>query len=143
MELATSRLAGVFLERHATRQGRGDIWFAATAVEAQRRAIALVDFLIDKTRFLDRLHDQLNERQKKALLRMPREGADGFEDGLSAGKYASITGAAPATATRDLADLVAKRALVRAGERRHTRYEIAIPLRPVSPVAIDARGNLK
>ena len=118
-------------------------WFAATAVEAQRRAIALVDFLIDKTRFLDRLRDQLNERQKKALLRMLREGADGFEGGLSAGKYAGITGAAPATATRDLADLVAKRALVRAGERRHTRYEIAIPLRPVAPVAIDERGNLK
>ncbi|MDP2240705.1 MAG: Fic family protein [Burkholderiales bacterium] len=118
-------------------------WFAATAIEAQRRSIALVDFLIDKTRLLDRLRDQLNERQKKALLRMLREGPQGFEGGLSAGKYAGITGASPATATRDLADLVAKHALVRSGEQRHTRYEIAIPLRPVSPVAIDEHGNLK
>lgn len=118
-------------------------WFAATAIEAQRRAIALVDFLIDKTRFLDRLRDQLNERQKKALLRMLREGPEGFEGGLSAGKYAGITGASPATATRDLADLVAKHALVRAGERRHARYDIAIPLHAVSPVAIDGHGNLK
>ena len=118
-------------------------WFAATTVEAQRRAIAMVDFLLDKTRFLDRLRDQLNERQKKALLRMLREGPEGFEGGLSAGKYAGITGASPATATRDLADLVAKRALARAGERRHARYEIAIPLRPVAPVVIDERGNLK
>jgi Fic family protein len=61
-------------------------WFAATVIEAQRRSIALVDFLIDKTRFLDRLRDQINERQKKALLRMLREGPEGFEGGLSAGK---------------------------------------------------------
>ncbi len=118
-------------------------WFAATAIEAQRRSITLVDFLIDKTRLLDRLRDQINERQKKALLRMLREGPKGFEGGLSAGKYASITGASPATATRDLADLVAKHALVRSGEQRHTRYAIAIPLRPVLPVAIDEHGNVK
>ncbi len=118
-------------------------WFAATVVEAQRRSIAMVDFLIDKTRLLDRLRDQLNERQKKALLRMLREGPEGFEGGLSAGKYASITGASPATATRDLADLVAKHALVRSGEQRHTRYAIAIPLRPVLPVATDEHGNVR
>ena len=119
------------------------IWFAATVIEAQRRSITLVDFLIDKTRLLDRLRDQLNERQKKALLRMLHEGPKGFEGALSAGKYASITGASPATATRDLADLVARRALVRTGQQRHTRYAIAIPLRPVLPVAIDEHGNLE
>ena len=118
-------------------------WFAATVIEAQRRSIALVDFLVDKTRFLDRLRDQINERQKKALLRMLREGPEGFEGGLSAGKYASITGASPATATRDLADLVAKHALVRSGEQRHTRYAIAIPLHPVPPVVVDEHGKLK
>jgi len=118
-------------------------WFAAAAIEAQRRSIAMVDFLIDKTRLLDGLRDQLNERQKKALLRVLREGPEGFEGGLSAGKYSGITGASPATATRDLAGLVAKHALVRSGEQRHTRYKIAIPLRPVLPVVIDEHGNLK
>ncbi len=54
----------------------------------------------------------------------------------------SITGASPATATRDLADLVAKNALVRAGERRHTHYTLAIPLRLVASVAIDGHGNV-
>jgi len=118
-------------------------WFAATVIEAQRRSIARVDFLMDKTRLLDRLRDQLNERQKMALLQMLREGPEGFEGALSAGKYASITGASPATATRDLADLVARHALLRSGAQRHTRYEIAIPLRPVLPVVIDEHGNLK
>lgn len=116
-------------------------WFAATAIEAQRRAIARVEFLIDKTRLFDRLRDQLNDRQQKALLRMLREGPDGFKGGLSASKYIGITGASPATATRDLADLVAKHALVRAGERRHARYRIGIPLRPVPPVTLDEHGE--
>jgi Fic family protein len=111
-------------------------WFAATAIEAQRRTIAHVEFLIDKTRLLDRLRGQFNGRQEKALLRMLREGPEGFKGGLSAGKYAGITGASPATTTRDLADMVAKGALIRVGERRHARYHIAIPLRPVSRVVI-------
>ena len=118
------------------------VWFAETAIEAQRRAIALVDFLIDKTRLLDRLRDQLNVRQEKALLRMLREGPDGFEGGLTAGKYASITRASSATATRDLAGLVDLGALMRTGERRHACYEIAIPLRPVTPVKLDKDGNV-
>lgn len=108
-------------------------WFAATASEAQRRTNARVEFLIDKTRLLDRLRGQLNDRQERALLRMLREGPEGFKGGLSAGNYVSITGASPATTTRDLADMVAKGALIRVGERRHARYHIAIPSPSVSP----------
>jgi Fic family protein len=75
------------------------MWFAGVAIEAQRRTIALVEFLIDKTKLLDHLKGQLNERQEKALLRMFREGPEGFRGGLTAGKYGTITGASPATAT--------------------------------------------
>ncbi|NOT13850.1 MAG: hypothetical protein HOP23_18845 [Methylococcaceae bacterium] len=42
--------------------------------------------------------------------------------GLSAEKYLGITGTTRPTATRDLQDLVSKRALTRTGERKHTRY---------------------
>src|SRR6185437_3957567 len=59
------------------------MWFAGVAIEAQRRTIALVEFLIDKTKLLDRLKGQLNARQEKALLRMFREGPEGFRGGLS------------------------------------------------------------
>ncbi len=100
-------------------------WFAETAIEAQRRTVARVEFLIEMTRLLDRLRGQLNDRQEKALLRMLREGPEGFEGGLSAANYIAITGASPATATRDLAGMVEKGALVRVGERRHARYHIA------------------
>jgi Fic family protein len=82
-------------------------WFAGVAIEAQRRTIAMVEFLIDKTKLLDRVKGQLNARQEKALLRMFRESPGGFRGGLTAGKYSTITGTSPATTTRDLADLVA------------------------------------
>ncbi len=97
-------------------------WFAEIALEAQLRTIAQVEFPIAKTKLLDRLRGHINERQEKALLRMFREGPEGFQGGLSAGNYATITGASPATTTRDLADLTEKGALVRTGERRHARY---------------------
>jgi len=118
------------------------MWFAGVAIEAQHRTVALVEFLIDKTRLLDRLKGQLNARQEKALLRMFREGPEGFKGGLSAGKYSTLTGASPATTTRDLADLAEKGALVREGERRYARYRLSVPLRPVSPVIINDRGEL-
>lgn len=101
-------------------------WFAETAIEAQRQALAGIGFLLGKARLLDGLRGQLNVRQEKALLRMFREGPQGFQGGLSAGKYAGITGASPATTTRDLADLVTKGALTRKGELRHARYYLAL-----------------
>jgi Fic family protein len=95
-------------------------------IEAQARTITRIRFLIDKTRLLDRLRGQINERQEKALLRMFREGPDGFAGGLSAGNYRTITDASLATATRDLNDLIDKGALIRTGERRYARYRLAV-----------------
>ena len=59
------------------------------------------------------------------MLRIFREGPDGFEGGLSAGNYRTITGASLATATRDLNDLIEKGALIRTGERRYARCHLA------------------
>ncbi|HEY1210497.1 MAG TPA: Fic family protein [Terracidiphilus sp.] len=101
-------------------------WFADIAIEAQHRIITQVEFLIAKTKLLDRLRDKINMRQQKALLRMMKEGPEGFKGGLSAGNYATITGATPATTTRDLTDLVEKGALIRTGERKHARYALKL-----------------
>ena len=73
---------------------------------------------------------------------MLEAGPDGFEEGLSARNYIAITGAAPATATRDLADLVSKGALIRTGNGRYARYHVAIPLRPVPHLEVDALGRI-
>lgn len=117
-------------------------WFAGIALEAQQRTMAQVDFLLDKAKLFDRFRDALNDRQRAALLRMFRAGPEGFEGGLSAGNYARIAKTSPATATRDLAEMVERGALTRTGEKRHTRYHLPIPLRPVPRVSIDADGNI-
>lgn len=98
------------------------LWFADTVLEAQLYTQRWIDFLITKTKLFDTLRGKINPRQEKALLRMMREGPDGFEGGLSAGNYTTITGAPPATARRDLTELVELGALVRTGERKGTRY---------------------
>ena len=80
--------------------------------------------MIAKAKLLERLRGRINERQQKALLRMFREGPDGFKGGLSAGNYSTITGASPATTTRDLVGLTDKGALIRTGEHKHARYSL-------------------
>jgi Fic family protein len=102
-------------------------YFAETILAAQRNTIKRLDFYVAKAKLHEKLRGHLNERQEKAIARMFREGIDGFKGGLSAENYISITKSSRATATRDLQDLVAKGALTRTGELRHTRYQLNIP----------------
>src|SRR5208337_655390 len=117
-------------------------WFAGVTIEAQGRTLALIEFLIEKAKLFDRLKGQLNDRQQKSLLRMFKEGPEGFKGGLSAGKYSTITRASPSTATRDLVDLTEKGAIVRKGERKHARYNLSVPLKPVRHVTVSENGEL-
>ena len=118
-------------------------WFAGTIIEAQRRTLALIEFLIDKTKLLDRIRGQLNDRQEKALLRMFREGPEGFQGGMSAKKYSTIAETPPATTTRDLTGLVEVGALIRSGELKHTRYALNIPVSNLPDISIDESGKLR
>ena len=103
------------------------VWFADVVLEAQRWTERRLIRMIEQARLFDRLRGRLNPRQEKALRRLFRTEPDGFEGGLSAANYRSITGAPASTATRDLADLVGKGALRRTGDRRHTRYWLELP----------------
>lgn len=97
-------------------------FFGAMVLEAQEQSLRRIGFLVEKSKFSERYRGQLNERQEKVLLRVFREGVDGFEGGLSSKNHISITGCSPATATRDLAKLVELGALVRTGELKNARY---------------------
>lgn len=116
------------LERNNRDQDITDwqLYFANTVLEAQDTTMKRVEFYLAKAKFYEKMKDQLNARQDKAIARMFREGIDGFKGGMSADNYITITGASRATATRDLQDLVAKGVLARTGERRHTRYHLSI-----------------
>jgi Fic family protein len=101
-------------------------YFVETVNLAQKRSIALVEFIIDKTKLYERVKNSLNERQEKLLERMFREGPDGFQGGLNVKNYISITSTSRATATRDLQDLVEKGALYKTGELKGTRYYLKL-----------------
>jgi len=112
------------------------LWFAAKAIEAQRRALQQVEFVLAKARTMDGLRGKLNFRQERALLRMFAAGPGGFVGGLSAANYMTITGAPSATTTRDLAALVGLGALLRTGEHKATRYQLNIATDELQPIDI-------
>ncbi|MFQ5345601.1 MAG: Fic family protein [Mariprofundus sp.] len=97
-------------------------YFSKAALDAIAHSQKLVRFVVEKARLFDRVREQINERQKKALFRMFSEGMDGFEGGMSAKNYMKITGAPIATTTRDLQSLVELGAMVKTGRLKGTRY---------------------
>jgi Fic family protein len=101
-------------------------YFANTILDAQNSTIRRVEFYVAKAKLYQRLRGKLNERQDKVIARMFQEGIDGFKGGLSAENYIGISKTSRATATRDLQDLVAKGALTKTGELRHTRYRLKL-----------------
>ena len=112
---------------------RGDLdatpwlrWFLTQVEAAANSSEQTVQGVLVKARFWMR-HSQktLNERQKKVLNVLLDAGPDGFAGGMTNKKYAHLTGASPATAQRDLAQLVETRCLVLVGAGRGARYELA------------------
>ncbi len=102
------------------------VFFADVILQAQEESLNLLHFIIEKSKLLTQVSGRLNQRQEKVLLRMCREGPNGFQGGLSAEKYIIITGASKATATRDLSELVTLGALFKTGELRYSRYWLNI-----------------
>ncbi len=99
-------------------------YFVDITITAQEQARDLVDFILQKTRFFDHYKNQLNDRHLKVIKRMLDAGPDGFEGGINATKYGSLTKVSKATATRDLQHLSDIKALVVQGGGRSTRYVI-------------------
>ena len=104
------------------------LYFSKIIIEAQKNTEKRVDFLISKTKIFDSLKGKINLRQEKVLLRMFKEGIDGFKGGLSANNYISITNTTTATASRDLRNLVNYEVLKRKGKLKYTRYYLNLSL---------------
>ncbi len=97
-------------------------YFCETVLKAQEYTQRMIKFIIEKGKFYRRYDGQFNERQQKVVERIFNEGIHGFKGGLSAKNYASITGAASATTTRDLRKMVEMGAFRKIGELKSTRY---------------------
>ncbi|MGN7720312.1 Fic family protein [Chitinophaga sp. 22620] len=102
-------------------------YFAMVIIEAQKDAKSMVQFILKKARFFDRYKDQLNSRQLKAVNKMLDAGEEGFEGGMTARKYISITQTSKPTATRDLQHLHEIGAFTQEGAGRSVKYHLNIP----------------
>jgi Fic family protein len=91
-------------------------YFVQTTLAAQTEAEVQVEFTLKKAKFFDQYRDQLNERQLTVVRRMLEEGPTGFEGGMNARKYTSITKTSKATATRDMQQLLEIGAFIRTGK---------------------------
>ena len=83
-----------------------------------------------KTQYWSILHEEhpkLTASQKKVLNKLYDAGPGGYSGGMSTEKYVAIAGVSRATAYRELTDLVDAGLLLRTGQGRGTRYEIAAP----------------
>jgi len=100
-------------------------YFADTVIKAQAIAREEVDFVLAKARFYEAYGDQLNDRQVRMVARVFAEGRKGFEGGITTKKYEAITRCPNRTASRDLADLLARGIITRLpGAGRTTRYAL-------------------
>lgn len=111
-------------------------WFGARVVESLDDTMAVIRYVVEKTRFWQRAEQEsLNSRQEKLIRRMLGDDAPRFEDGINAGKYANLTRCSKATATRDLQDLVAKGLLVPVHSKgRHARYRLGWGNEPLATI---------
>lgn len=101
-------------------------YFVRTCLDAQTETEAQIDFTLKKAKFFDRFKDRLNDRQLTVIKRMLEEGIKGFEGGMNARKYVSVTKTSKATATRDMQDLLEIGAFILAGKAggRSTSYVV-------------------
>lgn len=100
------------------------VYFAGVLVQAQQEAVNMVQFTVKNNNLLQQFRDVLNERELKVLKKMLATGMAGFQGGMTAKKYMSITKASKATSTRDLQHLHELGILALKGAGRSTFYEL-------------------
>lgn len=104
-------------------------WFLHTLLAAIHTASAQIDRILAKSRFWREPRAQgLSPEQIKVLNRLldgDQAERGGFEHGINASQYQAVAKVSKATATRHLADLVARGCLVKLpGGGRSTRYQM-------------------
>lgn len=102
------------------------IWFLRTLEDSLQSAISKMDRTLIKSRFWQRFQEiELSAEQIKVLNRMLDGGEKGFDQGISASQYQKVAKVSKATATRHLADLLAKGCIEKLpGGGRNTRYQV-------------------
>ncbi len=102
------------------------VWFLQIFESSLDKAIETIERTLAKSRFWQRFQGvELSLEQVNVLNRLWDEGQQGFPNGIGASQYRRLTRVSKATATRHLADLVAKGCLDQLpGGGRNTRYQL-------------------
>ncbi len=102
------------------------LWFIYTLEDSIDMAMDKIDRTIAKARFWQNFQNEIfSKEQIKVLNRMLDGGKKGFEQGISASQYQKVAKVSKATATRHLADLLAKGCIEKLpGGGRSTKYTI-------------------
>ncbi len=105
------------------------VWFLECFQRAIKRSDKLVSNVLAKADFWqEHARTELNGRQKKVIARLLEAGRDSFEGGLTTRKYVSMAKVSRATAFREIADLVEKKALRQLpGKGRNVHYDLIWP----------------
>jgi len=104
-------------------------WFVDLLEASIDDTLAKAETVKTKVRFWDRHREtELNRRQKKVILKMLAALPEKFEGGMRVKKYMSITKTTRITASRDLADLVAKGVMRSFGKGRGRYFELDLEL---------------
>lgn len=113
------------------------LWFIEQIHAACDEAVKVMGETLARALFWFTHRDKkLNERQRKVINRMLKDGPGSFQGGMDAATYAKISKEARAaksaevarvTASRDLSELKSLGLLVQTGAGRGTRYHINLP----------------
>jgi Fic family protein len=117
----------------ATGHARMDVtqwvaWFVERIEHACLAASRQMDAAVIKTRFwagTQLAHPQLSASQRKVLGKLFDVGAGAFAGGLSTEKYVHMASVSRATAYRELTQMTELGLLIRTGQGRGTRYQLA------------------
>ena len=128
------RQSDYYAALNQAQRGAGDVtawlqWFTLVFADACQASAELIAESLVRARFWsDHKHAAINQRQRKVLNKMLDAGPGRFEGGLTQRKYAAMTGISPATAWRDIEDILKKGMITQGqGAGRATYYNLAIP----------------
>ncbi|AXY36148.1 Fic family protein [Yersinia pseudotuberculosis] len=105
------------------------LWFIATLEQSLDQASKGIEHTLAKTSFwLKHNGSGLSPEQVKVLNRLLDGGENGFSAGINASQYQKVAKVSKATATRHLADLLARECIEKLpGGGRNTRYQVKYP----------------
>ncbi|MEA1920189.1 MAG: DUF4172 domain-containing protein [Campylobacterota bacterium] len=102
-------------------------WYLDRYNDSLQETLDSIDKIMSKTKFWDKLrHISLNQRQLKVLNKLLEYNQGEFQGGLTTKKYVAMTKTSPASAKRDIQELVKYGCLsqIEGTQGRNVKYEI-------------------